>query len=105
MSSTFFQTLGSALDDFFSPLTEAMDDPDLLASILDELGSSPDDQVSASLVSTLQPIVNFVQTIESMLSKSSPGFSDIATLLEAAKQAFLAIRTLDTSSDLTAKFG
>jgi hypothetical protein len=105
MTSTFFQTLGSALDDFFSPLMEALDDPDLLASFLDELGSSPDDQACASLVSALQPIVNFVQTIESMLGKSSPGFSDIATLLEAANQAFLAIHTLDTSSDLAAKFG
>jgi hypothetical protein len=105
VTSTFFQTLGSALGDFFSPLTEALEDPALLASILDELGSSPDDQASASLVSTLQPIVNFVQTIESMLGKSSAGFADIATLLESAKQAFLAIQTLDTSSDLAAKFG
>ena len=105
MSGSLFDVLGGQLSLFFGPVTDAVEHPQLLTYLLQELGSSPNDSARAKLVAALQPIAGFVQSVESMLAKPSPGLADIGALLTAGEQAFQAIRTLDTSADLAAEFG
>lgn len=106
MSTTFFDLLSAQLSVFFAPLLDGFTEADLLTCLLNTLGySSEDDTGSAKLVATLQPIAGLVQEIEAVLGKDSPSFADIASLLSTGQQAFQALQSLDTSSDLAAEFG
>jgi hypothetical protein len=106
MGTTFLDLLSSQLSTFFAPLLDGFTDASQLTYLLDELGyTSDDDTGSAKLVAALQPIAGLVQEIEAALGKPSPSFGDIASLLSTGKQGFLALQSLDNSSDLAAEFG
>ena len=103
MSKTVLDALGAELGEFFAPLVDAAEDPDWLSSLLDALGSAPDDPAGAAVATTAEAVRGVLHEIETIAAAQSPSFADIASLLESARNAVVAVQLLEASgADATA---
>lgn len=95
MSDTLFDVLGNELSVFLAPAISAAEDPYWLALLLTQLGSTGSDSLGHALGDALRAVTDVVTEIEALAANPSPSFADIGQLLESARKALAAIRSLD----------
>ncbi|MEJ8823737.1 DUF6603 domain-containing protein [Variovorax humicola] len=101
---SFFGTLSSALSVLLSPIVRVVEEPALLPRMLAELGVPPDAS-NNTLIQSLSSIAELQARIETLGAQETPSFESIAAVLDAAADAFDALRKLEQQGPLAALDG
>ena len=104
MSSSLFDSLSRGLSVLLAPIVRVVEEPGLLPRLLAELGVPPDASNNA-LLQSLSAIAELKNRIEALGAQQTPSFESIAAVLDAAADAFEALRKLEQQGPLAALEG
>ena len=99
MSASLFDSLSRGLSVLLAPLVHVVEEPGLLPRLLAELGVPPDASNNA-LLQSLSAIAELKDRIEALGAQETPSFESIAAVLDAAADAFEALRKLERQGPL-----
>jgi hypothetical protein len=102
--SSLFDSLSRGLSVLLSPVVSVVEEPGLLPRLMAELGVPPDANSNA-LLQSLSAIAELKDRIEALGAQQTPSFESIATVLDAAADAFEALRKLEQQGPLAALEG
>ena len=104
MSASLFDSLSRGLAVLLAPIVRVVEEPGLLPRLLAELGVPPDANSNA-LLQSLSAIAELKDRIEALGAQQTPSFESIAAVLDAAADAFEALRKLEQQGPLAALEG
>ena len=104
MSASLFDSLSRGLSVLLAPVVRVVEEPGLLPRLLAELGVPPDAGNNA-LLQSLSAIAELKDRIEALGAQETPSFESIAAVLDAAADAFEALRKLEQQGPLSALEG
>ena len=104
MSASLFDSLSRGLSVLLAPVVRVVEEPGLLPRLLAELGVPPDASNNA-LLPSLSAIAELKDRIEALSAQETPSFESITAVLDAAADAFEALRKLEQQGPLTALEG
>jgi hypothetical protein len=104
MSASLFDSLAGGLSGLLGPVVLVVEEPALLPRLLGELGVPPD-TTNNSLVQALSAVAQLKDRIEALGTQEVPSFENIAAVLDAAADAFEALRRLEQQGPLAALEG
>ncbi len=102
--SSLFDSLSRGLSVLLAPIVRVVEEPGLLPRLLAELGVPPDANSNA-LLQSLSAIAELKDRIEALGAQQTPSFESIAAVLDAAADAFEALRKLEQQGPLAALEG
>ena len=95
MSTGLFEVLIREIEALLDPIAYVAEHPEALDRVLGELGETSPNSERDSLVAVLAAVVDVKTQIDGLAAQPSPSLASIAALLEALRQAFVAVRGLD----------
>jgi hypothetical protein len=104
MSDSLFGSLSRGLGGLLAPIVQVVEDPGWLPRLLAELGVPPDANNNA-LIDALSAVAELKERIEALGAQQTPSFESIAAVLDAAADAFDALRKLEQQGPLAALEG
>ena len=104
MSASLFDSLSRGLSVLLAPIVRVVEEPGLLPRLLAELGVPPDANSNA-LLQSLSAVAELKDRIEALGAQETPSFESIAAVLDAAADAFEALRKLEQQGPLAALEG
>jgi hypothetical protein len=104
MSATFFETLSSGLASLLDPVIQVVEEPAFLQRVLTELGVPPDAD-SNTLLQALSAVAELRHRIDALAAQEVPSFGAIAAVLDAAAEAFEALRRVEQQGPLASLEG
>ncbi|MEJ8853607.1 DUF6603 domain-containing protein [Variovorax robiniae] len=102
--SSLFVSLADGLGRLLDPIVEVVKEPAWLPRLLAELGVPPDRSNNA-LIQALSAVAVLKERIETLSAQQTPSFESIAAVLDAAADAFEALRKLEQQGPLAALEG
>jgi hypothetical protein len=102
--SSLFDSLSRGLSVLLAPIVRVVEEPGLLPRLLAELGVPPEASNNA-LLQSLSAIAELKERIEALSAQQTPSFESIAAVLDAAADAFEALRKLEQQGPLAALEG
>ncbi|WP_017302042.1 DUF6603 domain-containing protein [Nodosilinea nodulosa] len=104
MSDTLLDLVSREIGKFLAPIDSVVDDPELLDQLVASVGLSIPEADRDALLAALNAIVTLKTQIDTISARPSPSLSDIAALLDISRQAFVALKALDTVTGSAAEF-
>jgi hypothetical protein len=104
MSASLFDSLARGLGGLLDPVVRVVEEPALLQRLLAELGVPPDADTN-ELLQALAAVAELRQSIDALGARELPSFESIAAVLDAAADAFEALRRLEQQGPLGALEG
>ena len=104
MSASLFDSLARGLSALLAPVVRVVEEPGLLQRLLAELGVPPDAN-NNSLLQSLSAIAQLRDRIVALGAQKTPSFASIAAVLDAAADAFEALRKIEQQGPLAALEG
>jgi hypothetical protein len=104
MSASLFDSLARGLAGLLDPVARVVEEPALLQRLLAELGVPPDADTD-ELLQSLAAVAELRRDIDALGAQELPSFESIAAVLDAAADAFEALRRLEQHGPLTALEG
>ena len=98
MAPDLFHSLIAEFGKVIAPLRDAAEDPDRLESLLAQVGVTSDSAGGDPLAAALGAVVALADRAQQLDDDPSPSFASIAALLEAIRNAVLALRALSEAS-------
>lgn len=104
MSASLFDSLARGLAGLLDPVVRVVEEPALLQRLLAELGVPPDTDTN-ELLQALAAVAELRRDIDALGAQELPSFESIAAVLDAAGDAFEALRRLEQQGPLAALEG
>jgi hypothetical protein len=95
--SSLLDSLAAEIRKLLVPLTDVVDNPATLDSLVAEIGASSDNAGGAALANAFIAFNEVVTELESLSGGPSPSLGTIAQLLETSRKAFAAVNALSNA--------